>query len=93
MVILSEFFFVCVKPTAVVDLNPAFILPIFRIEHLGGIFTLLQKKKIDPGMVSQGHLMIIIENVGTIYLVKIKINLIDYNKSKGIWMQVTNNLN
>ena len=47
MVILSEFFFVCVEPTAVVDLNPAFILPIFRTEHLGGIFTLLQKKKIE----------------------------------------------
>jgi hypothetical protein len=52
-----------------------------------------RKKKIDPGMVSQGHLMIITDNVGTIYLVKIKINLIDYNKSKGTLMQVTNNLN
>ena len=25
------------------------------------------EKKIDPGMVSQGHLMIIIENVGMIF--------------------------
>ena len=41
-----------------------------------------KKKGAGPRMVNQGHLMIIIENVGMISLVKIKISLINLQQEQ-----------